>query len=184
MFFFFWQDQKRNERVCNWKVKRERGFTSDKEDNEAKVDCSTPGCMNVPFCDITADCEAFSVAQFFNIFGKNVVFNRFPKEEANKLPNLCRMQTMKHFSRSIVSLHEGHLDFSFGWSRTLWPLKYCKEAFGIEKRKKRERRRTTNKKHQGIFFWKPKKYWCWTCFMVKTESFGKEEKEKEEKEKK
>ena len=54
----------------------ERGFTSDKEDNEAKVDCSKPGCMNVPFCDITADCEAFSVAQFFNIFRKKCCFQQ------------------------------------------------------------------------------------------------------------
>ena len=85
--------------------------------------------------------QSFSFSMFLE---KNAVFNRFPKGEASKLPNICRMQTIKHFSRSIVSLHEGHLHFSFGQSRTLWPLKYCIQAFWIQE-KKRERKKKKNK---------------------------------------
>ena len=72
--------------------------------------------MNVSFLTlITVDCEAFSVTQFFNISLEEILlsFNRFPKEEATQPMPL----TMKHLSRFFVSLHKGHLYFSFGRGR-------------------------------------------------------------------
>ena len=59
------------------------------------------------------------------------------------------------------NITQGHIYFSFGRGRTPRPPKFCKKAFRI----KTKRRRNKEIMHQGNFFWKPKEVLVFgTCF--------------------